>query len=122
MLLALLGFGFAGWLLENAFFGPRYSKAFGGAEVPFLPVYAIGGMGVLLAAPKLAELPWPFRAAIYAAGSAALQEAACRVDRALPGPASWAYGQAGACTDVAHTAAWTALAMLVEQAFRKEAA
>ena len=114
-------FGIAGWALESAIFGPRSSAVFGGREVPFLPVYAAGGIGVLLAAPQLraAHVPWPLRAAAYAALLSAVEYAGCVMDRRM-GSCAWDYsGNACArpergCVDLKHAALWGALGLVVE--------
>lgn len=123
-ILAFVGFGVGGWVLENVVFGslsqPRYSKAFGGARVPFLPIYALGGLAVLRAAPKVETLPWPARVAIYGVGLSALEYVGCNIDRALPGPSSWNYTASagaeplGSCVDVKHALMWGGLGLAVE--------
>jgi hypothetical protein len=109
--------GVAGWAVENAYAGPRWSAVTGGPEagVPYLPIYATGGAGVLVAAPHLAALPLPVRFAVYAAGLSALEYAACRAERAL-GRESWDYG--GQCVDAPHALAWGLLGLVAEGAGR----
>lgn len=117
--------GVAGWLLENTVASaqgrpPRFSKAFGGATVPWLPVYAAGGVAVALAAPTLASASLPLRFVTYAAGLSALELAACVGDRRLEGGPSWHYpgGGLGGCVDLKHAAVWGGLALLLEHALR----
>ena len=108
--------GFAGWAIENVLFGPRYSNAFRGHRVPFLPVYAVGGASIALLSPVIVDLPWPARAGAYAAGLTALELAACQLDRGA-GPRTWDYGGAtptGSCVDVPHAFAWGALGLAAE--------
>lgn len=110
--------GVVGWALENTLSGPgRYSKAFGGARIPFLPTYAIGGAAVMLAEPTLAPLPLPARFVAYAAGLSALELGACAMDRSMVGRRSWNYGPSlgGGCVDLPHAAAWGALALMLER-------
>lgn len=117
--------GVVGWLLENMLTpnagraSGRYSKAFGGARVPFLPVYAAGGALVALAAPAAAALPLPVRGLAYAIGLSGLELAACRLDRSLPGRPSWSYGLSDACVDGPHALAWAGLGLAVEAAVRR---
>jgi hypothetical protein len=104
--------GVTGWLLENLLFGRRNSNLFGGREVPFLPVYAVGAAAVVAAAPHLRELPAVARAGVYAGGLSLLELAACGADREL-GPASWDYGNGG-CVDVPHAITWGALGLALD--------
>jgi hypothetical protein len=115
MLQLLLIGGVAGWALENFAFGPRYSKWLGGAAVgvPFLPVYAVGGVVLGLLAPRLAQRGWWTRAAMYGASFGALEWVACQVDR-TDGRPQWSYGD-GACVDLPHVAAWAALGLVAEK-------
>lgn len=116
---ALMGIG--GWALENALCDePRYSAAFKGAKVPFLPVYALGGASVLALAPTLKAqgLPWPVRGAAYAGILSGVEWAACQVDRKTLGARSWDYGDDSidgeGCVDLKHAIAWGALGLLAE--------
>lgn len=106
-------FGLAGWLLENALYGSRYSKAFGGVLVPFLPVYGTGGVLIGAAAPLLVDVPAPARVAVYAATFSGVESLACSLDRAA-GPSAWDYGD-GACVDVPHAIGWGLLGLVAEQ-------
>jgi uncharacterized membrane protein len=114
-------FGVGGWLFENLLFGgERYSSAWNGAKVPFLPVYAFGGAAVMLAAPYLKSTPAPARAIAYAAGLSAIELAGCQVERRMMVSCSWDYsGNAcknpwAGCVDAPHAVFWGALGLLVE--------
>ena len=52
-------FGVAGWVAENALCGDRYSALFRGHKVPFLPIYAAGGLVVTTASPYVSEVADP---------------------------------------------------------------
>lgn len=109
-----LSAGAAGWALENVAHPPRYSKALGGSEakVPFLPVYAVGGLTLALLAPTIKNLPVAHRAVIYGAALTALELGAGVLDEAAGGPPSWDYG--GLKVDPAHFALWAFLGLMVE--------
>lgn len=101
---------------------PLYSKAFGRAKVPFLPVFAAGGAAIALAAPHLRHLNMLERAAIYGLGATALELGACALDRQLlRGEPAWNYSPKGSpqnllgCVDIKHSLAWTALALGFER-------
>lgn len=115
-------FGVAGWAGENLLFGPRYSAAFGGRHVPFLPVYAAGGLTMLLAAPKLADKSLLVRALAYAAIGTTIEYAGCRLDRDVLAARSWDYKKrdglavsTDGCLSWTHTALWGALGLVVEK-------
>lgn len=111
-LLAFLLGGLAGWIVENSLANPRYprySKAFGNLPVPFLPVWGAGAAGLTFFAPQILTLPLLARILLVGAGLTALEASACVIDRAMPGPRSWAYGPDGSCVDLGHTAAWALL-------------
>jgi hypothetical protein len=110
--LAGVASGFGGWLLEWAFRGrPGYSVAFGGARVPFLPVYAVGGAMVSALAPELSGLSWPARGAAYAGALTLAELGAGLVDRATDHE-SWSYD--GRVIDAPHALAWGALGLVAE--------
>lgn len=110
--LTALGAGVAGWALENALFGPRYSQIFGqDVRVPFLPVYAAGGVALALAAPHLQTLAWPVRGAAYGAMLTGIEGLSGLAERAQ-GRMSWDYG--GGVIDLPHAVAWAALGLLAE--------
>lgn len=115
-------FGAAGWIGENVLYGPRYSAVFQGHKVPFLPVYAAGGLGMLVAAPKLTGRSLIVRALAYAAIGTAIEYAGCRLDRDVFGARSWDYGQrdglaisTDGCLNWKHSALWGGLGLVVEK-------
>lgn len=115
-------FGVAGWAGENVLFGPRYSPVFQGHHVPFLPVYAAGGLAMLTAAPYVAARSVLTRAFVYAAIGMAIEYAGCRLDRDVFEARSWDYGQrdglamtTDGCLNWKHTALWGVLGLLVEK-------
>jgi len=116
-------FGVAGWAAENlASDQPRYSSMFAGRHVPFLPIYAAGGLGVLAAAPHLADRGVLTRALIYAAIGTAVEYAGCRLDREVFNSQSWNYGKVDGlaaategCLSWKHTALWGGLGLLIEK-------
>ena len=128
---AAAALGVAGFALENVFFGARYSNLFGGAHVPFLPIYAFGGAVALVAAPHLknADLPWYARAAAYGVLLSGVEWVGCRVDRDALKGCAWDYsGQekekekekecrdpARGCIDLPHFVLWGILGLVVEQ-------
>ncbi len=113
-------FGLGGWALENVLSEkPRYSALFQGVKVPFLPVYAAGGAGVMALAPtmKAQGLPWFVRGALYGGILTAVEWTACQLDRHTFDARSWDYGReapAEGCIDVKHAVAWGALGLLAE--------
>lgn len=115
-------FGVAGWAGENILYGSRYSPVFQGHRVPFLPVYAAGGLAMLVAAPKLAGRSVITRALAYAAIGTAIEYAGCRLDRDVFAARSWDYGQrdglatsTDGCLSWTHAALWGGLGLLVEK-------
>lgn len=113
-------FGVGGWALENALSEePRYSALFRGVKIPFLPVYAAGGAGVVALAPtmKAQGLPWFARGALYGGLLTGIEWAACQLDRHTFDARSWDYGAdapAEGCIDIKHAVAWGALGLLAE--------
>lgn len=118
VLLTALASGVLGWAGESLLFGPRYSGVFGGAKVPFLPVYAVGGATVALLAPHLANQPALVRAAAYGATLTALEAAAGYAERA-EGRMSWDYD--GSPVDLKHALLWAGLGLVFEQVLPKGA-
>jgi hypothetical protein len=123
----LLG-GALGWAVEAVCFPePRYSKAFGGDHVPFLPVYAAGGAAIAAVSPYLENRSFLERAVVYGAGITALELGACALDRSLPGEPRWNYSPEGThqnllgCVDFKHSAAFTVMSLLFEKAVNPEA-
>jgi uncharacterized membrane protein len=115
-------FGVAGWAGENALFGPRYSPVFQGHEVPFLPVYAAGGLAMIAAARHAARWPVIARAALYAAIGTAIEYAGCQLDRKVFAARSWDYGKSDGlasntdgCVSWRHAALWGGLGLVAEK-------
>ena len=114
-------FGVAGWAGENVLFGPRYSPVFQGRHVPFLPVYAAGGLTMMAAASHVAKWPVLARAAVYAALGTAIEYAGCQLDRKVFDARSWDYGardglaiSTDGCLSWKHTALWGGLGLVAE--------
>lgn len=115
-------FGVGGYVLENMLFGERKSAVFGGRDIPFLPVYAVGGSLVTVLGPSLkaAGLPSWWRAVVYAVSLSGIEWVGCKIDRDL-GACSWDYsGRSCAavgegCVDAAHAVMWGALGLLAER-------
>lgn len=115
-------FGVAGWAGENLLFGPRYSPVFQGHHVPFLPVYAAGGLAVMAAAPRVSRWSMLARAALYAAIGTAVEYAGCQLDRRVFESRSWDYGkldglaaETDGCISWRHAALWGALGLVAER-------
>ena len=115
-------FGIAGWAGENVLFGPRYSPVFQGHKVPFLPVYAAGGLAVVAVAPRVARWNALMRGAIYAAIGTAIEYAGCQLDRKIFESRSWDYGavdgladKTDGCISWRHAALWGALGLVAEK-------
>ena len=115
-------FGVAGWAGENILHGSRYSAMFQGHKVPFLPVYAAGGLAVVAMAPRLAGKPVLFRALVYAAIGTAIEYAGCQLDRKVFDGRSWDYGKidglaksTDGCLSWGHTALWGGLGLVAEK-------
>lgn len=115
-------FGFGGWAAENALYGKRFSAVFGEHRLPFLPIYAAGGLGVLAIAPHIKKLPFPVRAAIYAALLGGLEYAGCQIDRKFLNNRAWDYGKSDTlaketegCVDLKHAFLWGGLGLLAEK-------
>jgi uncharacterized membrane protein len=119
-------FGVAGWAAENLLFGQRYSAAFHGRHVPFLPAYAAGGLAVMATAPHIDNWPLPIRAAAYALLGTAVEFVGCQIDRKVMDARSWDYGGSdklalatGGCVDWKHAALWGALGIVAEKTLLK---
>ena len=115
-------FGVAGWAGENLLYGPRYSPVFQGHRVPFLPVYAAGGLAMISAARPLAGKPLLLRAIAYAAIGTAIEYAACQLDRRVFESRSWDYGKidglahtTDGCISWRHAALWGGLGLVAER-------
>jgi uncharacterized membrane protein len=115
-------FGVAGWVAENALCGDRYSSLFRGHKVPFLPIYAAGGLAVTTAAPYVAQWPTLARAFSYAILGTAVEYVGCQIDRELLRGRSWDYGRRDAlarssdgCVNFTHSALWGGLGLVAEK-------
>jgi len=116
-------FGIAGWVAENALCREdRYSALFRGHRVPFLPVYAVGGVAMTSASPHLAKWPTLARALSYAVIGTAVEYAGCKIDRDVLGARSWDYGardslarSSEGCLNFAHAALWGGLGLVAEK-------
>lgn len=116
-------FGVAGWVAENALCDhDRYSAIFRGAKVPFLPVYAVGGVALTGAAPYVSKWPLLARGLAYSIVGTAVEWVGCLIDRKLLNSRSWDYGQRDAlarssegCVDFAHSALWGGLGLVAEK-------
>lgn len=119
-------FGVAGWAAENLLFGPRYSDMFHGHHVPFLPLYAAGGVAVMAAAPHIEEMPLPIRAVAYALLGTAVEFLGCQGDRKIMDGHAWDFGASdklakatGGCVDWKHAALWGVLGVVAEKTVLK---
>jgi hypothetical protein len=111
--------GLAGFLAESLSRGKiHFSPAWGGAPIPFVPTYAVGGAALAYSLPRTKNVSWPVRAAAYGAGFTALEYTAGTIDRSLGGK-TWSYGADGSLIDVKHAVAWAALGLLGEQLLRR---
>jgi uncharacterized membrane protein len=117
-----LVFGIVGWIGENMLFGPRYSPVFQGHRVPFLPVYAFGGLVMLSVAPYLAEAHLLLRGLAYAAIGTTVEYVGCQLDRRVFDARSWDYedvddlaDQTDGCISWRHTALWGGLGLVAEK-------
>jgi uncharacterized membrane protein len=115
-------FGVAGWVAENALCGDRYSAIFRGHKVPFLPIYAAGGLAVTTAAPYVSKWPTLARGFAYAILGTAVEYVGCQIDRELLHGRSWDYGNRDAlarssegCVNFSHSALWGGLGLVAEK-------
>jgi uncharacterized membrane protein len=115
-------FGVAGWVAENALCGDRYSALFRGHKVPFLPIYAAGGLAVTTAEPYVAKWPTLGRALAYAILGTAVEYVGCQIDREVLKSRAWDYGRGDAlarssegCVNFAHSALWGGLGLVAEK-------
>jgi uncharacterized membrane protein len=116
-------FGIAGWVVENALCPEdRYSAVFRGHKVPFLPVYAAGGVVMTGAAPYVAKWPVLARGLSYAVLGTAVEYLGCKIDREILHARSWDYGRRDAlarssegCVNFAHSALWGGLGLVAEK-------
>jgi len=116
-------FGVAGWVAENALCREdRYSALFRGHKVPFLPVYAVGGLAITAASPHVSKWPVLARGLAYAVLGSAIEYAGCQIDRKMLEARSWDYGNRDAlarssegCLNFAHSALWGGLGLVAEK-------
>jgi uncharacterized membrane protein len=116
-------FGIAGWVAENALCNEdRYSSVFQGHKVPFLPVYAAGGVAMTAVSPYIDKWPTIARGLSYAVIGTAVEYVGCKIDRQLLHSRSWDYGQRDAlarasegCVNFAHSALWGGLGLIAEK-------
>jgi uncharacterized membrane protein len=116
-------FGVAGWVAENALSDhDRYSALFKGHRVPFLPVYAFGGIAMTTAAPLVGKWPTLARGLAYAILGTAIEYVGCKIDRDVLHNRSWDYGQRDAlarasdgCLNFAHAALWGGVGLIAEK-------
>jgi len=116
-------FGIAGWVVENALCTEdKYSSVFRGHKVPFLPVYAAGGVALTGMAPYVSKWPTLARGLSYAVAGTAIEYIGCQIDRKLLGMQSWNYGQRDAlarssdgCVNFSHSALWGGLGLVAEK-------
>ena len=121
--LVTLASGFAGFAAENALFCSHGAPAntcplrhsANAPNLPFLPVYAVGGAAVALLAPHLADLHPVGKALVYAGALTAVEAAAGYGERAM-GRESWDYG--GSPVDLSHAALWGALGLGLDKLLR----
>lgn len=116
-------FGFGGWFVENAICSEeRHSAVFGSQKVPFLPVYAVGGIAMTSAAPYISKWPTIARGLSYAAIGTAIEYIGCKIDRELLHSHTWDYGKqdalavaSGGCVNFSHSALWGGLGLIAEK-------
>lgn len=76
-------FGIAGWVFENALCGERNSSLFGGAKVPFLPIYAANGVALTAASTFVKNWPAFGKGLAYAALGTTIEYIGCQLDRKI---------------------------------------
>ena len=119
-------FGIAGWVLENALCGDRYSALFRGNKVPFLPVYAVNGVVLTTVSPFIAKWPVFGKGMAYAALGTAVEYIGCQIDRKLLSQqASFNYGFGGkndalarvseGCVNFTRSALWGGFGLVAER-------
>lgn len=116
-------FGVAGWALENALCGDRYSSLFRGQKVPFLPIYAVNGVALTMASPHISSWPTLGRGLAYAALGTAIEYVGCQVDRrflALQSSSHFDGSDALArmsegCVNFTRSALWGGLGLVAEK-------
>ena len=116
-------FGVAGWVAENALCGTdRYSSAFRGAKIPFMPIYAANGVALTAVAPYLSKWPIFARGLSYSILGTLIEYASCQIDRKLLGKQSWNYGANDAvarlsdgCVDFTRSLMWGGMGLVAEK-------
>lgn len=120
-------FGLVGWVLENALCGDRYSSAFLGHKVPWLPLYAANGIALTSVAPYLSSWPIFGRGLAYAALGTAVEYVGCQVDRKLLSQRAGVYGggfggspdalfqASGGCVNFTRSVLWGGLGLVAEK-------
>ena len=108
-----LASGVAGYAIENAVVGPRHSRWF--PDLPFMPVYAVGGAAVALLAPELRDQSVLVKALSYGVALTAVEGAAGLADRATGGR-SWDYD--GHVIDLPHALLWAGMGLGLDGALR----
>lgn len=118
-------FGVAGWALENALCGDRYSSLFRGQRVPFLPIYAVNGVALTAAAPYVSSWPTLGRGLAYASLGTLVEYIGCQIDRKLLsqrttfGPGGFgndALARASdGCVNFTRSALWGGLGLVAEK-------
>lgn len=118
-------FGVAGWALENALCGDRYSSLFRGQKVPFLPIYAVNGVALTSVASYISNWPTLGRGLVYAALGTAVEYVGCQIDRkflTLGPPGYGGYGGADpiarvseGCVNWTRSALWGGMGLVAEK-------
>jgi hypothetical protein len=73
-------FGVGGWVVENSLCrADSYSPLFGGAKVPFLPIYAVNGLALTAMEPYISKWPTFARGLAYGAAGSLVEYAGCWV-------------------------------------------
>lgn len=119
-------FGVAGWALENALCGDKYSSLFRGQRVPFLPIYAANGVALTAVAPYVSKWPTLGRGLAYASLGTLIEYLGCQVDRRLLSQrATFAPGGFGSsdalarmsdgCVNFTRSALWGGLGLVAEK-------
>jgi uncharacterized membrane protein len=115
-------FGVAGWLAENAICQEsRYSPVFRGAQIPFLPIYAVNGVVLSALEPYVSKWPTLARGLAYALAGTAVEYAGCQVNRHM---LSQRYGTmatdaltqlSSGCVDFKRSALWGGMGLIAER-------
>jgi hypothetical protein len=115
-------FGVAGWALENALCGDRFSSLFRGQRVPFLPIYAANGVALTTAAPYVSSWPTLGRGLAYATLGTAIEYVGCQIDRKFLAMRPSIYGGSDAlarasdgCVNFTRSALWAGLGLVAEK-------